>query len=157
VATFVLSFVVVGAYWLSHHRLFNLIKRYDRGLVYVNFVLLLTICFIPYPTSVIGRYGQLKTAAMFYAATLAISGLALTLVFTYVASRSSLIDAANRPALRYLTFRAIATAVVFLGSIPVAVASPAVAELSWVLILPAFFLLRLTVGRRVRSDLRPGV
>jgi uncharacterized membrane protein len=119
--------------------------------------LLLTICFIPYPTSVIGRYGQLRTAAIFYAGTLAISGLALTVVFAYVGSRPSLIDAANRPALRYLAFRAIASAVVFLGSIPVAVVSPAVAELSWVLILPAFFALRLTVGRGVRADLRPGV
>jgi uncharacterized membrane protein len=157
VATFVLSFVVVGLYWLSHHRLFNMIKRYDRGLVYVNFVLLLTICFIPYPTSVIGQYGQLKTAAIFYAATLGISSLALTLVFAYVGSRSSLIDAANRPALRYLTSRAIASAVVFFGSIPIALLSTAAAELSWVLILPAFFALRLTVGRGVRADLRPGV
>jgi uncharacterized membrane protein len=147
----------VGVYWLSHHRLFNMIKRYDRGLVYVNFVLLLTICFIPYPTSVIGQYGQLKTAAIFYAATLAISGLALSLLFAYIGSQSSLIDAANRPALRYLAFRAIASVVVFVGSIPVALASPVAAELSWVLILPAFFLLRVTVGRSVRRDLRPGV
>jgi len=157
VATFVLSFVVVGAYWLSHHRLFNLIKRYDRGLVYVNFALLLTICFIPYPTSVIGQYGQLSSAAIFYAASLAMSSLALTVELGYVANRPSLTDPGKVPVLRYFAFRALVTAVVFLGSIPVAVASPIAGELSWVLILPAFLVLRLTAARSLREDLRPGV
>lgn len=156
-ATFVLSFAVVGLYWLSHHRLFHMIKQYDRGLVYVNFVLLATICFIPYPTSVIGHYGQLRTAAVFYAASLALSGLALTLVFVYVASRSSLTDAEHKPVLRYLTLRPIATTLVFLGSIPVAFASPILAELSWALMLPVLFALTRIFGRGVGEDLRPGV
>jgi uncharacterized membrane protein len=31
--TFIISFLVVGAFWMAHHRAFDKIKRYDQTLV----------------------------------------------------------------------------------------------------------------------------
>ena len=43
--TFIISFLVVGAFWMAHHRVFDKIKRYDQTLVWLNFVFLLFIVF----------------------------------------------------------------------------------------------------------------
>ncbi len=36
--TFIISFLVVGAFWLAHHSVFDRITHYDRPLVWINFV-----------------------------------------------------------------------------------------------------------------------
>jgi uncharacterized membrane protein len=50
--TFIISFLV-GAFWTAHHRVFDKIKRYDQTLVWLNFVFLLFIVFVPFPTAVV--------------------------------------------------------------------------------------------------------
>ena len=45
-ATFVLSFVVVGVYWVAHHNMMHFIERVDRSLLWLNLLL---------PLSPIGR------------------------------------------------------------------------------------------------------
>src|SRR5215831_15450215 len=47
VISFVISFVVVGVFWVSHHRLFQFVRQYDRATLYTNLVFLMTICFVP--------------------------------------------------------------------------------------------------------------
>lgn len=49
-----MSFTVVGIVWFNYHSIFVHFARADRGLVYLNLVLLLTVAFIPYPTEVFG-------------------------------------------------------------------------------------------------------
>ena len=51
--TFIISFLVVGAFWTAHHRVFDKIKRYDQTLVWLNFVFLLFIVFVPFPSAVV--------------------------------------------------------------------------------------------------------
>jgi uncharacterized membrane protein len=41
VFAFVLSFVIVGVYWVAHHNMLHLIKAVDRRLLWLNLVLLL--------------------------------------------------------------------------------------------------------------------
>jgi uncharacterized membrane protein len=38
VTAFVISFIVAGMYWVGHRDLFGLIRRTDRGLVWLNIV-----------------------------------------------------------------------------------------------------------------------
>ena len=42
IATFVLSFVVVGVYWVAHHNMLHFIERVDRSLLWLNLLLLLS-------------------------------------------------------------------------------------------------------------------
>lgn len=46
---YVLSFVIVGIYWVAHHNSFHYIERSDRTLLWLNLLLLLCIVFIPFP------------------------------------------------------------------------------------------------------------
>jgi uncharacterized membrane protein len=55
VFAFVLSFVIVGVYWVAHHNMLHLIKAVDRRLLWLNLVLLLAVVFIPFPASLLGQ------------------------------------------------------------------------------------------------------
>src|SRR5947207_3057718 len=50
------SFLLTGLYWFSHHRSMEVLQRTDGALLWMNTVLLLLVSFIPFPTSLLGRY-----------------------------------------------------------------------------------------------------
>jgi uncharacterized membrane protein len=86
-AAYVVSFAIIGIMWLNHHAVFARLERVDRGFTYLNFLLLMTITFLPYPTGVFGqalKQGQgAKTAAVFYTATMAINAVAWAALWLY--------------------------------------------------------------------------
>jgi uncharacterized membrane protein len=98
VAAYVVSFVVIGIMWLNHHSIFSQLARVDRGLVYLNFLLLLTVVFIPYPTGVFGealRRGEgARVAAVAYSVTMAVNAYCWTALWLYASSGRRLLDAA---------------------------------------------------------------
>lgn len=71
---FVLSFLVIFSQWLSHHRVFRALVGYTKGLMWVNFVWLLSIVFLPFPTKLIAeKSGYDASAVPLYVATIAVS------------------------------------------------------------------------------------
>jgi uncharacterized membrane protein len=48
--SFAISFAVIGAYWIAHHRLFSLVERYDRRLLWLNLLALFFIVLMPFTT-----------------------------------------------------------------------------------------------------------
>src|SRR5690242_8436155 len=53
--SFFVSFIVIGVMWMAHHRMFTFIERNDTVLMTTNLILLLTVTFLPFPTSVLGQ------------------------------------------------------------------------------------------------------
>jgi len=41
---------VISLYWVAHLRGFRFVRSYDRRLLYLNFLFLLFIAFMPFPT-----------------------------------------------------------------------------------------------------------
>ncbi|HEY2578874.1 MAG TPA: TMEM175 family protein [Streptosporangiaceae bacterium] len=84
---YVISFVVIGIMWLNHHSLFRHFEHVDRGLIYINMLLLMTITFLPYPTGVLGqalaRGEGAQTAAVVYAVTMAVNSWAWSALWLY--------------------------------------------------------------------------
>ena len=64
---FVVSFVVIAAFWVGHYRTFRYIVDADGRLVAINFGLLFCIAILPFPTSIIASQGDLASAAIVYA------------------------------------------------------------------------------------------
>lgn len=56
--SYVISFLVVAVYWQAHPRVFGPIRDYDRTLLWLNFLFLMTISFLPFPTSLLGEYRE---------------------------------------------------------------------------------------------------
>ena len=96
-AAYVVSFAVIGIMWLNHHSLFSSFERIDRGLFYLNLLLLLTITFLPYPTGVLGEAlaeGEgTRTAAVFYGITMAVNAYAWTVLWLYASYHRRLLHA----------------------------------------------------------------
>jgi uncharacterized membrane protein len=90
---FMISFLVIGTFWMAHHRKFKLIVRYDGRLMMLNLLLLMVIAFIPFPSSVLSSNPD-RTATIFYALTMALAGFMLAAIWAYASWKNRLVDAA---------------------------------------------------------------
>lgn len=72
---FILSFIVVGALWAAHHRVFGLLRRYDPSIVWPNLLLLMAIAFMPFSSALMSAHPMDRVPEMFYACTLIVAGL----------------------------------------------------------------------------------
>jgi uncharacterized membrane protein len=135
--SFAVSFLVIGVFWMGHHRKFRFIKRYDTKLLLLNILLLMGIAFIPFPTSVISEYSN-RTATVFYASIMTAVGLLNASVWVYSSHNNRLIDPHFDPRQRQReTVRALIVPGVFLLSIGLAFINADLAKYSWVLIAVA--------------------
>ena len=130
--TFVLSFVVIGAVWIDYHEVFNDIRRYSRVLVWLNFIFLMFVVFIPFSTVILGGSTNSWLAVVFYAAIIAGVGFSLTLIWVYASHNHRLIDPSMPvSAVRAVTVERLFTPSIFLFSMIIAPYSPRFAEFFW--------------------------
>ena len=81
--TYALSFATVGLIWLNHHATFAPVRNVDRGVNALNLVLLGIVCFVPFPTALLSRYGPLPSSTVLYGATLTLMSIAYFAVWQY--------------------------------------------------------------------------
>lgn len=135
--SFVLSFAVIAVYWAAHHRMFRHVMRMDPRLLWLNILFLLFIVFVPFPTALLGAYGDLRFVVVFYALSQALIGFTSAILWRYASKGHRLIAAETPEGLvRYLMRRALTPGTVFLFSVPLAWISPRLAMYSWALIMP---------------------
>jgi uncharacterized membrane protein len=72
---FILSFLVIGRFWMTHHALMDHVKTYDSRLMWPNMFYLMAIAFMPFATALIGRNLGLFGPALFYNLTLLATAL----------------------------------------------------------------------------------
>ena len=132
VFSYVVSFLVVGNYWLDHRRVFRYVRGYAPRLAWINLLLLMTVAFLPFPTSVLGDHtGSISVA--FYAASMTLAGLLVYWLWRYVARADDLLDPGTDPRfVREQEMQYFLTPLVFGLSIPVALfVAPALAFVCW--------------------------
>lgn len=140
--SFFISFLVIGNFWVAHHRRYRFITRYDTRLLLLNLLVLMSIAFIPFPTAVLSENGNL-TATVFYALSISVTGLLSALLWRYASVENRLLEAqfetsvARRNLLSILTVPAV-----FLISIGIAFINPDLAKFSWILTAPAALMVR---------------
>jgi uncharacterized membrane protein len=139
---YALSFGIISLYWMAHVRRFKLIERADTGLAYLNLVLLALIALIPFPTSLIGQFGDQPVAVAIYAITLSAAGLAGVAGWVHASRAGLLATGAPSDLRRSGAIRGLAVPCVMLASLLLLpFASPYLVEISWILILPVQWLL----------------
>ena len=144
-----LSFVVIATFWLIHHSIFRPIRVYDRPLLLLNFLFLMLVAFVPFPTSLLGEYGDHRLPVAVYAATLALGRLLLTVLHWYSARDGRLLDEPQDPAtVRFFLIRGVTITAIFLLSIGLSYFSVQAAVWSWVLLLVVDALVVRRRGRR---------
>ena len=141
-AAYVISFAVIGRFWIVHHRFFGSVVGFDGRLLSLNLFYLGWIALFPFSAQVLGDHGGDTGAIVLYALNL--SGIALVGTLMAADARRAGLARMSSEEAREGQRRALIVAGVFLASIPVAFVNPHVAPLLWL----ALFLD--PIGRRVR-------
>ncbi|MFG2049068.1 TMEM175 family protein [Micromonospora sp. NPDC048935] len=114
-----LSFLLIGQVWVNHHVMFDRVRHVDRGILFLNTLLLMVIAFLPFSTSLLAgalraEHG-LRTAVLVYGSTLWMAAALFNVIWFYL-RRVKLLD----PTLGAFGVRAIgrrfALALVWIGS-----------------------------------------
>jgi len=88
---FLTSFTVIANFWVGHLVLFQHVRRFDGGLMWLALLQLLCIAFIPFPTSVIGEHVGDPVAQQFYFGTILVTGLVMVALWRYMNSGRPLV------------------------------------------------------------------
>jgi uncharacterized membrane protein len=87
-ASFFVSFWVIGIIWVNHHGVLDHLKRADRGVLYLNLFVLLTVVFIPFSTALMAEHlksgADENVAAAVYAGTLMAMSVAFGVLWSYI-------------------------------------------------------------------------
>jgi len=150
---YVLTFAVLGINWITHHRKFRVMRRFDTGLIWINLAFLLFVALAPFPTSVLAEYGT-APAVVLYAGEVAMLSILQAALWVYAYRRGLLDDSVDAGLFRFTLVNVLVNPIVFLLTIPVALlASPVVAMLCWFLLWPAGAIATAVAARRIdRAD-----
>lgn len=90
--SYMISFMIVGAYWIGHHGLYHMVKRSSLTLLWLNLVFLMFVAFLPFSVGLFGRYGDQQRIQILYGVHLMIIGGLNYVQWKYVTRWNRLVE-----------------------------------------------------------------
>lgn len=151
-AIYVISFFVIGVYWISYHQIFNHIVGSRGVIVWLNLVFLFFITLIPFAVDLQVDYGSYQIIFILYALVLTFAGLLLTLIWLH-ASKNRLVDKSlSHTKIENILLESVLLPSVFLISILVSVIDLQVAYYFWLVIIPTKIIVRKKYGKHTIEE-----
>src|SRR5690242_459590 len=75
---FVLSFVIIARFWVSHERLFNSVERWTGWLMVLNILWMLSVVVLPVVTAMVGSMDTDRLQIVLYVGTMLANSLLMT-------------------------------------------------------------------------------
>lgn len=98
--TILISFIILGEYWIEHHHFMKL-KRTNVPFLWLNIFYLLFIMFIPFTTSVICRYEYFTVSEVLFSLVITLTSI-LSLIMYWYASKVGLLKVDDKIERRYI-------------------------------------------------------
>jgi uncharacterized membrane protein len=92
VLTFVFTFIVVGVFWVGHHRIFTFVHMLDTGLLWLNVIYLMFVAILPFPAAILSENPFLPAAIILYCVSLAIIASIHLLFMMYIYGHKEIKD-----------------------------------------------------------------
>lgn len=107
--SYVISFTVLGMYWVAQHAYFHLfVKQVDRVTAWLNLLFLMLIVFIPFTTNLIGQYPYNEVAIASYGVNIIGCGLTLYVMLLFmIHNRHMMHDDVSPTLIRHATIRVL--------------------------------------------------
>ncbi len=103
-AAYLLSFTMLGTFWLAQHTLLAILDRCDRTLTWINLGFLFVVSLLPFSAALLAHYVHLRLAVGVYWLNILLLGAGLEWVSRY--GRKALVpDDARQARSRLSTFR----------------------------------------------------
>jgi uncharacterized membrane protein len=89
-SSYLISFYVIGQFWLAHHRAFRDIRGHREGLAWWNFAFLLAITLMPFTSNLLGEFSNNKLAVDIFAINLLLASLTTQAAYQFARYRGLL-------------------------------------------------------------------
>ncbi len=122
---------MIGIYWISHHRHFGYIKRYNTRLMLLNLMFLFFIACMPFVANLLGRYTDVPLAIIVYTLTVAALGLSLALIWFYARHKGFLAPDITTEEMQRINIRLVVAPVTFVLAAPFAFISSVASITVW--------------------------
>ncbi len=130
--TFFISFLVIGIYWISHHRYFGYIRSYDTRLILLNLLFLFFIICMPFLASLLGQYVFVPIALIAYSLAIAALGLSMALIWWYAShDRRLIFPDVSHGEIRLINIRLFVAPLMFIVAVPFAYVSSLAVIIVW--------------------------
>jgi uncharacterized membrane protein len=92
---YAVTFFLIGAYWINHHRMFKLLAGVNHTFLVFNILFLMAIAIIPFPNAVLAEYLQSPelrgVAAALYGLAMVALAVTFNMVWWYAAGKGNLL------------------------------------------------------------------
>jgi uncharacterized membrane protein len=154
-ATYVVTFVSLGVFWIGHHNMYHAIRRADRALLWLNILFFMFVSLLPFSMSVLNAFPQTQVAPLFFGANITLIGWLLFFQWAYADSRPDMIIASVSPEhRRFVKSRMFAVPVATMLTMLVAFWSVEISLVVYVSLLPLYMLPGKPAGA-ARQSLEP--
>ena len=133
---YVISFFVIGLYWISYHQILNHIARSHSTMTWLILVFLFSITLIPLATNLEIGYGHYQIVFVLYALVLTIAGALLTIMWLHAIKNKLIDENLTRIEIHGILLESILSPVVFLSSILVSIIDLPIAYYFWIVLIP---------------------
>ena len=113
---FLVSFFLIGQYWIVHHRMFSFVIDFTDRLIWLNILFLFAIALMPFSTGFYSEYvlRGVITPVIFYTANIALLGFTNFLMWRYLSDQKNNLTENLTPALsKYFSLRALTVPTIF--------------------------------------------
>lgn len=139
---YVISFFMIGIYWIAYHQIFNHIVSSHQITTWLTLVFLFFITLIPLATNMQIGYGSYQIVFVLYALVLTIAGALSTIIWLHATENKLINKNLTQIEMRFILLESTLSPVVFLLSIFVSFIDLQIAYYFWLILIPAKIALR---------------
>jgi uncharacterized membrane protein len=139
---YVISFFMIGIYWIAYHQIFNHIVGSHQITTWLTLVFLFFITLIPLATNMQIGYGSYQIVFVLYALVLTIAGALSTIIWLHATKNKLINQNMTRTEIHCVLLESTLSPAVFLLSILVSFIDLQIAYYFWLVIIPAKIVLR---------------
>lgn len=92
ILAYILSFMIIGVYWVAHHTMMHYVTTVDRNALWINNLTLMCIAFMPFSTQLLSRYPASPVSFLVYCVTLSAANVTGSWFWLYLSFRKRYVD-----------------------------------------------------------------
>jgi uncharacterized membrane protein len=131
VLAYLLSFALVGRFWIIHHHLFETLHRFDGPLMALNLLFLSAIAIVPFSTNLYDKYNDEPLAVAAFGFVMSLAALTHWCMTAYTLRKGLVHDHHRKDTEPFGSPVALGFTLIFLISVPVAFVSVIAAQALW--------------------------
>jgi uncharacterized membrane protein len=142
------GFLLLGAFWITHVRKFRVLRGSDANHVWLNLLILIFVCLIPFSTSLLGEDSSNSVAQAVFAVNLFVVGMLYYLSWHYVSRNKRLLHESVSPErIKFITRLYLVIPIISLVALACAFLIPSLSTTVYLAIPVAFAVLKRSKAR----------